>query len=107
MNGFLLPLAAAPASLQQQQPSLLWNLLPILLIFVVFYFLLIAPARKKQKKHAEMLERLKAGDKVVTTGGIRGTVVGVTNEIVQLRIADQVKIEVDKNAIAGLLEAPR
>jgi preprotein translocase subunit YajC len=101
-----LPLSAAPAS-APQQPSFFLNLIPILLIFVVFYFLLIAPARRKQKKHAEMLEKLRAGDKVVTTGGIRGTVVGVANDIVQLRIADQVKIEVEKSAIAGLLEPSR
>ncbi len=98
-------LAAAPAG--SQAPSFLVNFVPILLIFVVFYFLLIAPARKKQKRHAELLQNLKAGDKVVTSGGIRGTIVGVTDEIVQLRIADQVKIDVDKSAIAGLSEPSR
>jgi preprotein translocase subunit YajC len=95
-------LAMAPPPPGGQQPSLLVQLLPFILIFAVFYFLLIMPARKKQKKHAEMLTALKAGDKVVTSGGIYGTVVGVTDEVVQLRIADQVKIEVAKHAIGGL-----
>ena len=75
---------------------------PYILIFVVFYFLLIAPARKKQKRHQEMITSLKNGDRVITNGGIYGTVVGVTESVVQVRIADQVKIEVAKTAVAGL-----
>ena len=75
-------------------------LLMMAMIFAVFYFLLIAPARRKQKQHAEMLTALKNGDRVVTTGGIYGTVVGVSEQTIQLRIADQVKIEIAKNAIA-------
>jgi preprotein translocase subunit YajC len=80
--------------------SFVTTLVMMLLIFGVFYFLLIAPARKKQKQHAEMLHSLKNGDKVVTSGGIYGTIVGVADHIVQLRIADQVKIDVAKHAIA-------
>ena len=80
--------------------SFVTTLVMMLLIFGVFYFLLIAPARKKQRQHAEMLHSLKNGDKVVTSGGIYGTVVGVADHIVQLRIADQVKIDVAKHAIA-------
>ncbi len=96
----LLAVATPPQGGGQQ--SMLLQLVPFLLILAVFYFLLIAPARKKQKRHAEMLGNLKAGDRVVTSGGIYGTVVGVDEEKVQLRIADQVKIEVAKHAIAGL-----
>jgi preprotein translocase subunit YajC len=80
--------------------SFLTTLVMMLLIFGVFYFLLIAPARKKQRQHAEMLQSLKNGDRVVTSGGIYGTVVGVAEHVVQLRIADQVKIDVAKHAIA-------
>jgi len=80
--------------------------LPYILIFLVFYFLLIAPARKKQKRHAEMIENLKNGDRVITNGGIHGTVVGVADGLIQLRIADKVKIEISKNAVAALAEAP-
>ena len=80
--------------------SFLTTLVMMLLIFGVFYFLLIAPARKKQRQHAEMLHNLKNGDRVVTSGGIYGTIVGVADHIVQLRIADQVKIDVAKHAIA-------
>ena len=76
--------------------------LPFILIFGVFYFLVFAPMRKKQKKHTEMLDRLKSGQRVVTSGGIHGTVVGVTDDVIQLRIADQVKIEVTKSAVSAV-----
>ena len=93
-------LAMAPAG--DQQPSLIQGLLPFVLIFVVFYFLLIAPARKKQKAHQTMITELKAGDKVITNGGIHATVVGVSDNVVQVRIADSVKIDISKQAIAAM-----
>lgn len=95
----------APPSTEGEQPSLFFQFLPFILIFAVFYFLVFAPMRKKQKKHAEMLQELKAGDRVVTSGGIHGIVVGVSDEVVQLRIADQVKIDVSKSAVTGMLRA--
>lgn len=95
-------LALAPAPADGQQPNFLVQLIPFAIIFVVFYFLVFAPMRRKQKKHTEMVVNLKAGDRVITTGGIFGTVVGVNDQIVQLRIADQVKIDIAKTAVAGL-----
>ena len=82
--------------------SVFVQMIPLLLMFAIFYFLLIAPQRKKAKLHQAMIEALKAGDRVITNGGIYGTVVGVDEQKVQLRVADQVKIEVSKQAIAGL-----
>ena len=76
--------------------------LPFILIFGIFYFLVFAPMRKKQKKHGEMLQQLKAGDRVITNGGIHGIVVGVADDLVQLRIADQVKIDVSKSAVSSM-----
>jgi preprotein translocase subunit YajC len=90
----------------QEGGSLLMTFLPMVLIFVVFYFLLIAPARKKQKKHSELLESLKNGDRVITNGGIHGTVVGVTDQVIQVRIAEKVKIDVSRHAVAGLQASP-
>lgn len=98
-------LAFSPAGGEGQQSPYLW-FVPYILIFVVFYFLLIAPARKKQKRHQEMLQNLKNGDRVITNGGVLATVVGVTDDVVQLRIADQVKIEVAKNAVAAFQNSP-
>jgi preprotein translocase subunit YajC len=69
---------------------------------VIFYVLLILPAQKRQKKTAAMLSALKNGDKVITNGGVFGTIVGLEDEAVQLRIADQVKVKVLRSAIAGL-----
>ena len=87
---------------QGQVPSGLTALLPLLVIMVIFYVLLILPAQRRQKRLAEMLGRLKTGDKVITSGGIYGTIVGLEGDAVQLRIADQVRIKVARSAIAGL-----
>jgi preprotein translocase subunit YajC len=76
--------------------------LPLILIMVIFYFLMIMPAQRRQKKTNEMLKGLKTGDKVITNGGIYGTVVGLEDSAVQLRIAEQVKIKISRSAIAGL-----
>src|ERR1700722_20528474 len=75
---------------------------PLLIIMVIFYVLLILPAQRRQKKTQEMLNTLKNGDKVVTNGGLYGTIVGLEGEAVQLRIADQVKVKVLRSAIATL-----
>lgn len=96
----LLAMAAPPGGGSQGNP--LFQLVPFVLIFVIFYVLVILPARRKQKQHAGMLDALRTGDKVVTSGGLHGTVVGVTDRTVQLRIADQVKVDVAKHAISEL-----
>ena len=79
------------------------NFLPIIAIGLVFYFLVIAPANKQRKKTAEMLSTLKKGDRVLTTGGIYGTVQGVEPEAVYLKIAENVKVKVARSAISGLV----
>jgi len=75
---------------------------PLLIIMVIFYVLLILPAQRRQKKTTEMLSALKNGDKVITTGGMFGTIVGIEGDSIQLRIADQVKVKVLRSAITGL-----
>jgi preprotein translocase subunit YajC len=82
------------------------QLVLILVIFSIFYFIVFRPMRKRQREMEQMLGALKNGDRVVTNGGIYGTVVGVTDDIVQLRIADHVKIQVAKSAIARLASEP-
>ena len=78
------------------------QMLPILLIFAVFYFLLIVPQQRQRKKTQEMLSNLKSGDRVITSGGVYGTITGFREGVVQLQIASQVKIDVSRTAIAGL-----
>jgi len=94
-------LAVAPAG---QQPAMWPSLVMMGLIFGIFYLLVFAPMRKKQKKHGEMLANLKSGDRVVTSGGILATVKAVGEHTVQLRIADQVTIELTRQAVAGMQE---
>jgi preprotein translocase subunit YajC len=88
--------------MQASQPGGFALFLPLILIMVIFYFLMIMPAQRRQKKVAEMLKDLKTGDKVITNGGIYGTIAGLEPDAVQLRIAEQVKIKVSRSAIAGL-----
>jgi len=96
MRPNLMLLAASPGSSQLVQ------FLPFVLIFVVFYFLLIVPQQRQRKKTQEMLANLKSGDRVVTSGGIYGTITGFRDTIVQLQVANQVKIDVARSAIASL-----
>ena len=76
--------------------------LPLIVIMVIFYVLLILPAQRRQKKTQQMLSTLKNGDKIITTGGMFGTIVGLEGDSVQLRIADQVKVKVLRSAVAGM-----
>lgn len=78
------------------------GLLPMLLILVVFYFLLVAPMRKRQKELQQQVDKLQKGDKVVTNGGMHGEVAGIEGGVVLLKIADQVKVKLDKSAIARI-----
>ncbi len=85
-------------------PSLLTSFIPILLLFVIFYFLLIRPQQKKQKQHQELISNLRRGDKIVTNGGLYGSVVDVKDHVIVLKIADDVKVELVKNAVATVIE---
>ena len=85
-----------------QKPSTFLSLMPIILIFVIFYFLIIKPQKQKQADHLKMTESLKKNDEIITIGGIHGTVLNVKDKSVVLRISDNVKIDLQKNAVAGL-----
>jgi preprotein translocase subunit YajC len=78
--------------------------LPLVLIFVIFYFLLIMPQQKRQKKWQQMLNELKTGDRVVTQGGIVGTIVALKDTSVHLRVPpDNLRLEVSKNAVVSVM----
>jgi len=85
--------------------SMLGAFLPLLLIFLIFYFLLIMPQQKKEKQRREMLENIKRGDKIITIGGIVGTVEEIKGKIVAVKIADNTVIEVLKSAISQMFPA--
>src|SRR5262249_13068457 len=108
MHGFSTT-AAGTALLMQTSPaadqpgqSIFGLLVPMGLILIIFYFLLIRPANKKQKVVQQMIDSLKSGDRVITTGGIHGVVAGITDEIIQLKVAPNVKIEISRSAVAAL-----
>jgi len=74
---------------------------PLILIFVIFYFLLLRPQQKKAKQQKDFLSDLKAGDMVITSGGLHGKITALTDVVATLEIADKVRVRVSRNQIAG------
>lgn len=83
------------------QSSAIVSMIPFLLILVIFYFVLIRPQQKQVQKHRQFLDSLKKGDEVITESGMFGTVIGVTDDSVVLRIADNVKVKFLKAKVSG------
>jgi preprotein translocase subunit YajC len=82
--------------------SILIQLVPIALVLGVFFFLVIRPQQRERKRREEMLAALKKGDRVVTSGGLIGTIVGLTDRKATLRVADSARIECLRSAITAL-----
>jgi preprotein translocase subunit YajC len=83
--------------------SMLPSFILMLVLILIMYFMIMRPQMKKQKAVAEMLKALKVGDRVVTTGGMYGNVVGLKDDTVILKIDDNVKVEVARHAVAGVV----
>lgn len=98
-----LPLFIAQAA--PQQPPAIFQFLPLIIIAVLFYFLLIRPQQKKQKEHQKLVSGVKTGDKVITSAGIHGIVSNVKEHTILLKVADNVKIEMDKAAVTTVTKA--
>jgi preprotein translocase subunit YajC len=94
---------AAPAAGAPPQGNMFGALIPFVLVFVIFYVLIILPQRKKQKKHQEQIGALKPGDRIITTAGIYGTVMGVQADRIEVKIAANVKIDITKGAVGVIL----
>ncbi|MGQ9634906.1 MAG: preprotein translocase subunit YajC [Bryobacteraceae bacterium] len=90
---------------QAQPPSNpLVGFLPILLIFAIFYFLLFLPMQRQKKRQQQMLRELQSGQRVLTTGGILGTIVALEDDTLVLRVKpDNVKIQVARNAVSAVI----
>ena len=97
-------LSDAAASGASPAPSPIAQFAPLIFIGVIFYFLLIRPQQKQRKEQQKLIEALKSGDKVVTSAGIHGLIANVKEKTVLLKVADNVKIEIDKAAVATVLE---
>jgi preprotein translocase subunit YajC len=91
----------AMASPQQGQPGILSTLITMVLIIGIFYFVMVLPMRKRQQKVQAFLAALKVGDRIVTSGGIYGSITKVNDQSVQLQIANNVRVEVSRAAIVG------
>ena len=87
---------------QTQQPSGILTLLPIVFILGIFYVVVFLPARSRQKKLQQMIDNLQNGDKIVTSGGIYGTIVGFKDDRIQVRVAQNVQIEMARSAVTAL-----
>ena len=85
--------------MQPQAVNPILQMFPLVLVFIIFYFMLIRPQQKKEKERLNMLKNIKKNDEVVTSGGIHAVVLNVKDRTATLRVDDNVKIEVDKDAI--------
>lgn len=83
------------------------NMVPLILIFIIFYFLIIRPQKNREAEHRKMIENVGRNDEIVTTGGVHGTVINVKEKTIILRIDENVKIELDKSAIAYVKKSQR
>jgi preprotein translocase subunit YajC len=108
LNTLVLAMASPTAGTGAQGQSAGWqgmmvSLMPMVLIFVIMYFLLIRPQQKKAREHQELLNQLKAGDRVVTTGGLYGTITAVHERTFLVKVADNVVVEVSRAAVTTVL----
>jgi len=101
----MIDVAWAQGSAAGGAPPALVQLLPFVLLFAVFYFLIIRPQQLKQKEHRVMLANLKRNDQVVTSGGLYGRVMALTDDVVTLEIASNVQVRVARAQIASVAAA--
>jgi preprotein translocase subunit YajC len=90
----------------QGAPSPLVQLMPVLLVMAIFFFLVILPMRRRQAKVQAFLAGLKAGDKVITSGGLFGTITKLDEQTLQLQIANNVRVDISRNAVVGYQGQP-
>lgn len=77
---------------------------PMILVFAIFYFLIIRPQQKREKERRDMLSNLKAGDNIITVGGIFGKILNIKEDIVTLEVGDKVKIKITRSAVGNVFE---
>lgn len=92
-------MGSSPAAGGGQGGSQYMSLVFIAAVFAIFYFILIRPQQKRAKQHKEFIENLKKGDKVITSGGLYGTITGITDETVTMEVAEGVRVKVEKGTV--------
>jgi preprotein translocase subunit YajC len=100
----VLSMAPPPPADGAPAPHPLVSFFPFIILIVMFYFLLIRPQQKRAKEHKALIDSLKSGDKILTSGGIYGVVTNVKDKVVTVRIAENVKIELDKASVASVIK---
>ena len=100
---FLIPVAHAQAAGAPAAPSIWQGPVMMVVLIAIMYFLMIRPQMKRQKEHKAMLDKLAKGDEVITSGGIAGTVVGLSDAFITVEVASGVQLRVQKGAIASVL----
>lgn len=91
----------------QPAPNPIISLIPILAIFLIFYFLLIRPQQKQMKAHQSMLNSLKKGDRVLTSGGLYGTILAFKGNDLELKVAENVKVLVARSSVSSVVTEPQ
>ncbi len=94
-------MAPPPQGGTEGAPNPIMSFLPLIIIFAIFYFLLIRPQQKRAKQHRDFLDSLQRGDEVMTAGGLIGRIKGLTDDVVTLEVADNVRVKVGRSQIAG------
>ncbi len=92
--------SAAPA------PNPIMSFIPMMVVIGILYFLIIRPQQRQAKDHRKMVDNLKSGDRVLTSGGIYGTVTSLKGGIVQVKIADNLRVDVARSAITQVVQEP-
>ncbi|MBU4267716.1 MAG: preprotein translocase subunit YajC [Acidobacteria bacterium] len=87
-----------------QNQNMLVQLIPFVVIFGIFYLLIIMPARKKQKQHQNMISSLKGGERIITAGGVYGTVTRVMDDRFEIQVDGNTKLQITKSSISSVLE---
>ena len=80
------------------------SFMPLIIIFVIFYFLLIRPQQKKTKEHRQMVDNLKTGDRIITSGGLHGRITGVSESTLTVEIAEKVRVKVNRGSVTALMQ---
>ena len=80
------------------------SFIPLILMFVIFYFLLIRPQQKKTKEHRQMIDNLKTGDRIITSGGLHGRITGVSESALTVEIAEKVRVKVNRASVSALMQ---
>ena len=104
---FFLLLAQAPAPSPAGAGSGLISMLPFVFIFVIMYYVMLRPQMRRQKEQARLVSSLKTGDRVVTASGIHGLISNVKDKTVIVKVADNVKLEMEKTAVTNVVKSPQ